>query len=78
MFLLLLCGSNWDSTKRTERYTRKMKKLAFDFYQRDNVLQIANELLGKIMVTNWEGRTSSGRIVELEAYAGVTDKASHA
>lgn len=55
-----------------------MKKLSLDFYQRSNVLQIANELLGKILVTKWEGIITSGRIVEVEAYNGVIDKASHA
>src|SRR6266513_2290537 len=55
-----------------------MKKLGLEFYQRQNVLQIAKELLGKILVTNWEGIVTSGRIVECEAYAGVIDKASHA
>ena len=39
---------------------------------------IARELLGKIIVTNIEGIKTSGRIVETEAYAGITDKASHA
>jgi DNA-3-methyladenine glycosylase len=34
--------------------------------------------LGKILVTNWKGIVTSGRIVECEAYAGVIDKASHA
>jgi len=29
-------------------------------------------------VTKWEGIETSGRIVEVEAYAGETDKASHA
>jgi DNA-3-methyladenine glycosylase len=42
------------------------------------VLRIAKDLLGKILVTNWKGIITSGRIVELEAYAGVIDKASHA
>jgi DNA-3-methyladenine glycosylase len=55
-----------------------MKKLAHDFYRRENVLQIAEELLGKLLVTTKDGVTTSGRIVECEAYAGVTDKASHA
>ena len=55
-----------------------MKKLGLEFYQRQNVLQIAKELLGKILVTNWEGIVTSGRIVECEAYAGAIDKASHA
>ena len=55
-----------------------MKKLGIDFYQRTNVLQIAKELLGKILVTNWNGLETSGRIVEVEAYNGAIDKASHA
>ena len=55
-----------------------MKKLQLDFYRRDNVLQVAEELMGKILVTKKDGITTSGRIVECEAYAGVADKASHA
>ena len=55
-----------------------MDKLQFSFYQRRNVVQIAKELLGKILVTNWKGIVTSGRIVECEAYAGAIDKASHA
>jgi DNA-3-methyladenine glycosylase len=55
-----------------------MKKLPLSFYRGDNVLQIAAELMGKILVTNWEGIITSGRIVECEAYNGIIDKASHA
>ena len=55
-----------------------MRKLGAEFYQRANVLQIAKELLGKILVTRWNGIETSGRIVEVEAYNGVVDKASHA
>ena len=55
-----------------------MRKLGIDFYQRTNVLQIAKELLGKILVTKWDGIETSGRIVEVEAYNGIIDKASHA
>ena len=55
-----------------------MKKLPASFYQRENVLQIAKELLGKVLVTNWNGKVTSGRIVELEAYNGIIDRASHA
>lgn len=54
------------------------KLLEESFYQREDVLKIAGELLGKILVTNWEGILTSGRIVEVEAYNGVVDKASHA
>lgn len=55
-----------------------MKKLPPEFYQRTNVLAIAEELLGKLLITHFEGETTSGRIVETEAYNGVTDRASHA
>ncbi len=55
-----------------------MKKLGYEFYKRDDVVKIAKELLGKVLVTNWEGLPTSGRIVETEAYNGVADRASHA
>lgn len=55
-----------------------MKKLPLAFYLRDDVVTIAKQLLGKILVTDWEGEYTSGRIVETEAYAGELDKASHA
>jgi DNA-3-methyladenine glycosylase len=55
-----------------------MKKLPASFYQRDDVLRISRELLGKLLVTKWDNIETSGRIVECEAYAGVMDKASHA
>jgi DNA-3-methyladenine glycosylase len=55
-----------------------IKKLEPDFYLRDNVLQVARELIGKFLVTNVDGRITSGMIIETEAYNGVVDKASHA
>jgi DNA-3-methyladenine glycosylase len=55
-----------------------MKKVPLSFYQRNDVVKIAKELLGKIVVTNFEGKVTSGKIVETEAYAGIIDKASHA
>jgi DNA-3-methyladenine glycosylase len=55
-----------------------MKKLPHSFYERADVVQIARELLGKVLVTAWDGVHTSGRIVETEAYAGQQDKASHA
>jgi len=55
-----------------------IRKLPLSFYLRDDVVQITKELLGKILVTNWNGEKTSGRIVETEAYAGEIDRASHA
>lgn len=48
------------------------------FYTRKDVVKIAQELLGKVLVTNIDGMYTSGMIVETEAYAGAADKASHA
>lgn len=61
----------------TAKYN-KMQKLSRDFYLRDDVVLIAKELLGKIIVTKFDGTYTAGRIVETEAYAGIRDKASHA
>ena len=55
-----------------------MIKLGYNFYNRANVVTIARELLGKVLVSQWDGITTSGRIVETEAYYGVVDRASHA
>ena len=55
-----------------------MSKLNLDFYQRDNVVEISKELLGKTLFTNFDDKITAGIIVETEAYAGITDRASHA
>ena len=54
-----------------------MKKLQLSFYKRKDVVAIAKELIGKIVVTKFDGFVTSGRIVETEAYVAHTDKASH-
>lgn len=56
----------------------RKKKLPLSFYDRTDVVQIAKEMLGKIVVTDINGRFTSGRIVETEAYVAIIDKASHA
>jgi DNA-3-methyladenine glycosylase len=55
-----------------------IKKLDNSFYDRPDVVKIARELLGKVLVTEFGGQRTSGRIVEVEAYNGVVDRASHA
>ncbi|MEP6700799.1 MAG: DNA-3-methyladenine glycosylase [Bacteroidota bacterium] len=54
-----------------------MKKLPLEFYKGKDVLQIARRLLGKVLATRWNGILTSGRIVEVEAYNGIIDKAAH-
>ncbi len=55
-----------------------MSLLPQSFYTRPDVVQIAGDLLGKHLYTNIDGTITSGMICETEAYAGITDKASHA
>lgn len=55
------------------------EKLPREFYTRPNVLQVARELLGKLLVVPApDGTRVSGMIVETEAYRGPEDRASHA
>ena len=53
-------------------------KIDLSWYQHDDVVRIAKELLGKILCTNIDDHTVKGRIVETEAYSGYNDKACHA
>lgn len=48
------------------------------FYLREDVVQISKELLGKHLVTCFDGQLTVGRIVETEAYRDSDDKACHA
>jgi len=56
----------------------RAERLNRDFYTRADVVQIAKELLGKVIVSNIDNQLTSGIIIETEAYAGPIDKASHA
>ena len=48
------------------------------FFLRDDVVAISRDLIGMILYTKMNGVVTAGRIVETEAYGGVTDRASHA
>ena len=52
------------------------QKLTRNFYLKD-VLHVAKNLLGKILVREINEQILSGRIVEVEAYDGSVDEASH-
>lgn len=54
------------------------KLLNKDFYLSEDVVQIAQSLLNKVVYTNINGQISAGIIVETEAYRAPHDKASHA
>lgn len=53
-------------------------KLSRSFYERNDVVDISRDLIGKFLCTNFNGILTSGMIVETEAYNGRTDRASHA
>lgn len=57
---------------------RIYRKLDPSFYQSEDVVMLAKLLIGKLLVTRFDGELTSGIIVETEAYRGVVDKASHA
>ena len=56
---------------------RRAATLPVAFFRRDAVT-VARALLGKLLVSRVRGRVTIGRIVEVEAYLGAEDPASHA
>ncbi len=54
-----------------------MSILPESFYQRADTLSIAQELIGKVIITQIGGHRCEGIINETEAYLGTLDKASH-
>lgn len=56
----------------------KLQPLPLAFYLRTDVVQVAQDLLGKTLVTTFKGIRTSGRITETEAYRAPDDRACHA
>lgn len=52
--------------------------LPLSFYQRDDVVLIAKELIGKKLFSTIGGELTGGIIIETEAYRGPDDRACHA
>lgn len=53
-------------------------KLSRSFYQQEDVVSIARQLVGKVLCTRINGTTTCGIITETEAYCGRGDRACHA
>jgi DNA-3-methyladenine glycosylase len=52
------------------------RALPVAFYARDPI-RVARDLLGRIIRSDVDGKRTAGKIVEVEAYTGVDDPASH-
>lgn len=78
LFVLYSIGMVEHSNLTNIPLGHQWKKLPPGFYNRSNVLTIARELLGKVLVTQFGRAITAVRIIETEAYEGVTDRASHA
>lgn len=58
--------------------SRQLPPLPKEFYLRTDVVQIAIDLLGKVLITDLDGRLTAGIITETEAYRAPDDRACHA
>lgn len=56
----------------------KVKRLDKNYFLTEDVLYLAKDLLGKVLVTSIEGQRTAVMITETEAYKGPVDRASHA
>jgi DNA-3-methyladenine glycosylase len=55
-----------------------MKIVPLSFYQQDDILLIAKQLIGKQLFSDIDNLVTGGIITETEAYRGAEDKACHA
>jgi len=72
--------SEFLARQKSKRAIGAMQKLIPhppSFYEQDTAL-VAQSLLGSYLIRNIEGTRMLGKIVEVEAYLGVTDPACHA
>lgn len=60
-----------------ESALKRSRPLLRRFFDRDP-REVARDLLGKLLIRREAGKLMAGRVVETEAYMGVTDAAAHA
>ncbi len=72
--MALLCGETMKIAKN--RNSSALVPLCVDFYARDP-RAVSRDLLGKVLVRRQQRKLLTARIVEVEAYMGLDDPASH-
>ena len=55
-----------------------MNPLPKAYFQDDDVVRLSRDLIGKLLITNFNGERTSGIVIETEAYRAPEDRASHA
>lgn len=65
-------------SEKDARFLPNQQRLPASFYQQEDVVLMSKALLGKLLVTQFNGIRTAGKIVETEAYRGSDDKACHA
>jgi DNA-3-methyladenine glycosylase len=63
--------------RRAESAINRARPLLRRFFDRDP-REVAHDLLGKVLIRREQRQILAGRVVETEAYTGVTDAAAHA
>jgi DNA-3-methyladenine glycosylase len=58
--------------------TQSSRALSSHYFQSEDVVFLAQDLIGKILISQINGERTGGRIVETEAYRGPDDAACHA
>lgn len=74
----LVSGYQKQSLVTNSNLSELNKKIPRSFFLGEDVVSIARQLIGKVLVTQWNGVLTKGKIVETEAYCGWNDKACHA
>ena len=59
-------------------YMKTKPRILPRIYFNRPTVQVARSLIGKYLVRALDGRTLAGKIIEVEAYVGLEDKACHA
>jgi DNA-3-methyladenine glycosylase len=62
----------------SQKQSKMSDPIVPEFYVSNDVVNLAKQLLGKVISTYVDGRMTSGIIVETEAYRGPDDRGSHA